>query len=518
MKKLSSIRVNIFFAMMFVVAVLASILLPYGLYSNANLVRDSFDERLKVAAESLAEIIPENFEKEVESGLPDKDKIESLRKKISNLKNGAGLTSLCALYKNPQGKICYLIDEIFVSGQEMENPNEKIAAVFQTKEPEISRFKDAAFDFMARTALVPIDRGGGSFFVGMAEIETASITPILKESLDDFFLLILFGAVAAVFAAARVSGRVSHPLRRLSAFTEKLAKSNFDKSLNLADTLPESQIRSTEVKTLSDNIAAMRENLYKYIDDFEKEARARTRIEADLKIAGKIQQSFLPQKSYLSDKIEIAADMKSAREAGGDLYCIEELPGGSIAFAIGDVSGKGIPAAMFMARIITLARAALRNGASLDRAIKFLNRSIAENNETCTFVTFFLAIFEPEKNLLSFINCGHNPPALRRANGKFAELEVKPNSILGVFEGAEFEAQTLPLNPGDAIFLYTDGITEASNASGEFFGKDRLLETLNASRENSAKSMVDAAVSCALKFEQNAPQSDDITAMAVVAK
>ncbi|MBR4597362.1 MAG: serine/threonine-protein phosphatase [Opitutales bacterium] len=517
MKKLSSIRINIFLAMIFVVMVLAAILLPYGFFSNAKLVSGSFDERLKVAAEAVAEIIPAEFEAEVKSGKADAAKTAALRQKISNLKNSANLTSLYALYKNPQGKICYLLDETFASGEEMEEPDKRILAAFESKTAEISRFKDSAFDFMARTALIPVERGG-SFFLSVAEIRTASITPIIWESLDDFFLLILFGVIAAIFAAARVSGKVSSPLRKLSSFMERLANSGFDKSVKLSDTLPESQIRSAEVKSLSDHISSMRENLYKYIDDFEAEAQARTRVEAELKIAGKIQQTFLPQKSYISDKIEIFADMKSAREAGGDLYYIEKLPGGKTAFAIGDVSGKGMPAAMFMARIITLARAALRSGASLGRTIDFLNKSISENNETCTFVTFFLAIFDPEKSELSFINCGHNPPVFKPANGKFAELEVKPNSILGVFEGAKFEAQTIPFRAGDAIFLYTDGITEAANAEGEFFGNARLLDALNSADCSSAKDMAGAAISGALKFEQNAPQSDDITAMAAVAK
>ena len=517
MKHLASIRVNIFFAMIFVVMVLAAILLPYGFYSNAKLVRESFDERLKVAAQALAEIIPENFEREIESGFPDKEKIESLRKKVSELKSGAGLTSLCALYKNPQGKICYLIDEIFACGQELENPNEKIEAVFDAKKIEITRIKDAAFDFMARTALVPIDRGG-SVFVSVAEIEMASITPILWESLDDFVILIVLGIVAAIIAAARVSGRVSRPLRKLSSFTELLANSGFDKNIKMSDTLPEGQIRSAEVKTLSDNIAALRENLYKYIGDFEAEARARTRVEAELKIAGKIQQSFLPQKSYASDKIEIAADMKSARDAGGDLYCIEKLPDGKTAFAIGDVSGKGMPAALFMARIITLARAALRSGASLGRTVEFINTSMDENNETCTFVTFFLGIFDPEKSEISFINCGHNPPLFKPAGGEFAAMPVEPNSILGVFEGAEFKAQSAAFKSGDILFLYTDGITEAASKSGELFGEGRLAKLLNAGKNSGARGMVEAAIRGALEFETGAPQSDDITAMAIFAK
>lgn len=517
MKRLASIRVNIFLAMIFVVAVLAAILLPYGLYSNAKLVRESFDERLKVAAQALAEIIPENFEKEIDSGIADKEKIESLRKKVSELKSGAGLASLCALYKNPQGKICYLIDEIFACGQELENPNEKIEAVFDTKKTEVSRIKDAAFDFMARTAIVPIDRGG-SFFVGMAEIEMASIVPFLRESLDDSVILIVLGILAAIIAAARVSGKVSSPLRKLSAFTEQLANSGFAKNIKMSDTLPESQIRSAEVKTLSENISTLRENLYKYIDDFEAEAQARTRAEAELKIAGKIQQSFLPQKSYSSGEIEISADMKSARDAGGDLYCIEKLPDGKTAFAIGDVSGKGMPAAMFMARIITLARAALRSGASLARTVKFINASMSENNETCTFVTFFLGIFDPEKSEISFINCGHNPPLFKPAGGEFAAMQVEPNSILGVFEGAEFKEQRAAFKSGDILFLYTDGITEAAAKSGELFGEARLAELLNAGKKASARGMVDAAIRGALEFETGAPQSDDITAMAIFAK
>lgn len=514
MKKLTSIRTSLFFAMVIIVLTMSSIFLLYGFYSNIKSVRSSVDERLKVAAESLAEIIPNGFQKNIESGKIEMANLKDIRQKISRLKNSSALTSLSAIYKNKDGKICYLVDEIFLPNQELENLNPRILRVFESKKPTIAQIKDNTFDFMARTAIIPIDALDGSFFVSVAELETATIRPIILNSLLNFFILLSLGSFLALIAAASVARKFSRPMRRLSSFTKKLTQSNFDKSLKLSDTLPQNEIRSTEVQTLAENIDTMRTKLYEYIADLKLETQARNRAETELKIAGQIQQTFLPQKDFSSNNIEISANMQSAREAGGDFFCIEKIDDKKTAFAIGDVSGKGVPAALFMARITTLIRAALRSGTNLLQTINFLNKSIAENNESCTFVTFFLAIFDASKGEISFVNCGHNPPIVKLNDAPFRVLDVKANSILGVFEEAIFEVQTLQVSAGDVVFLYTDGITEATNGANEQFGIERLLGVLNSIENITAQAFVNSAISSAIEFEGNRPQSDDITSLA----
>lgn len=518
MKKLTSIRTNLFLAMVLIVLIMSAVFLPYGFYSNIKSVRNSVDERLKAAAESLAEIMPNGFQKRLESGKAGMEETGELRKKISRLKNSSSLTSLYAIYKNPDGKIRYLADEIFLPNREMENPNPRILSAFENRKPAVAQIKDDTFDFMARTAIIPMESDDGSFFVGVAELETANIRPIIFNSLLNFFILLSLGSFLALIAAASVARKFSRPMRRLSSFTQKLTDSNFDKSLKLSDTLPESEVRSSEVKTLSGNIDAMRAKLYEYIENLKLETQARNRAETELKIAGQIQHTFLPQKDFKAKNIEISVNMQSAREAGGDFFCIEKLDGEKTAFAIGDVSGKGVPAALFMARITTLVRAALRNGAGIAETVDFLNQSIAENNESCTFVTFFLAVFDAAKSELNFVNCGHNPPIIKTANAPFKILEVKPNTILGVFAEAKFETQKLKVQSGDILFLYTDGITEAANKNGELLGCGRLLNILNGQADISAKNLVSSAILNATAFEEDLPQTDDITSLAAVFK
>ena len=518
MRKLTSIRTSLFLAMVLIVLIMSAVFLPYGFYSNIKSVRNSVDERLKSAAESLAEIMPNGFQKRVESETPNMAELGEIRQKISRLKNSSSLTSLYAIYKDSDGKIRYLIDEIFPPNAEMENPNPRILSAFETRNPTVAQIKDDTFDFMARTAIIPMESDDGAFFIGVAELETASIRPIIFNSLLNFFILLSLGSFLALIAAASVARKYSRPMRRLSSFTQKLTESNFDKGLKLSDTLPESEVRSVEVKTLAGNIDAMRAKLYEYIENLELETQARNRAETELKIAGQIQQTFLPKNDFKAENIEISANMQSAREAGGDLFCIEKLDGGKTAFAIGDVSGKGVPAALFMARITTLVRAALRNGAGISDTVNFLNQSIAENNESCTFVTFFLAVFDAEKSELNFVNCGHNPPIIKSGNAPFKALEVKPNTILGVFADAKFETQKLKVRSGDILFLYTDGITEAANKNGELLGLNRLLSILNAQSDTSAKNLVNSAISNATDFEEDLPQTDDITALAAVFK
>lgn len=518
MKKLTSIRTNLFFAMVLIVLIMSAVFLPYGFYSNIKSVRNSVDERLKAAAESLAEIMPDGFQKRIESGKAGAAEIDEVRKKISRMENSFSISSLYAIYKNHDGEIRYLADDIFPPNMKMENPNPRILSAFENRKPTVAQIKDDVFDFMARTAIIPMKSNDGSVFLGVAELETASIRPIIFSSLLNFFILLSLGSFLALIAAAKVARKFSRPMRRLSSFAQNLTESNFDRALKLSDTLPESEILSTEVKTLSENFDAMRAKLYEYIENLKLETQARNRAETELKIAGQIQLTFLPQKEFKAKNIEIAANMQSARESGGDFFCIEKLEGEKTAFAIGDVSGKGVPAALFMARITTLARAALRSGAGIADTVNFLNQSIAENNESCTFVTFFLAVFDAAKGELSFVNCGHNPPLIKTANAPFKIFEVKPNTILGVFAEAKFETQKLKVKSGDMLFLYTDGITEAADKKGEFFGIDRLAATLNGQTDISAKNLVSSAISNAISFEEDLPQTDDITALAAIFK
>ena len=243
MKKLTSIRTNLFLAMVLIVLIMSAVFLPYGFYSNIKSVRNSVDERLKAAAESLAEIMPNGFQKRLESGKAGMEETGELRKKISRLKNSSSLTSLYAIYKDSDGKIRYLIDEIFPPNAEMENPNPRILSAFETRNPTVAQIKDDTFDFMARTAIIPMESDDGAFFIGVAELETASIRPIIFNSLLNFFILLSLGSFLALIAAASVARKYSRPMRRLSSFTQKLTESNFDKGLKLSDTLPESEVR-----------------------------------------------------------------------------------------------------------------------------------------------------------------------------------------------------------------------------------------------------------------------------------
>jgi serine phosphatase RsbU (regulator of sigma subunit) len=238
------------------------------------------------------------------------------------------------------------------------------------------------------------------------------------------------------------------------------------------------------------------------------------RIEADLRIAHDIQQNMLPQIfPAFPDRAEfdIFALMEPAKEVGGDFYDFFFINQSKLCFLIGDVSGKGVPAALFMtiAKIL-LKREALRN-LTPDEILYNVNNIICPDNETAMFVTILCAILDVETGELQFCNAGHNPPLIYHGGEDFEYMRLPRNFVLGPIEDTAFTAYRMELKPNDILFLYTDGVTEAMNRGGQLFSEDRLMRILSNLRNNSVTGLIHGVREEIEEFSQGAPQSDDIT-------
>ena len=249
-------------------------------------------------------------------------------------------------------------------------------------------------------------------------------------------------------------------------------------------------------------------------------------LRSDLDLASKMQQSILPTKFPESPDYEIYAGMVPARDVGGDFFDVINLGDDRICITVADVSGKGVPAALFMMSSRTLlnsvAVARANPGEVLGEVNRLLrpgdvlsevNRLLQENNEAAMFVTVFFAFFESKTGEMVYANGGHNPPVIIHADGSSSLLAQQPGVALGIAPEFSYDMYNATLAPGEALILYTDGVTEAENVKTEQFGLDRLLGILGGASPSSAKEINDKIFDAVKVFAGRAPQFDDITCL-----
>lgn len=267
-----------------------------------------------------------------------------------------------------------------------------------------------------------------------------------------------------------------------------------------------------EFTSLSDDINATVDTLKEYI------AEASARIDKELEFARTIQNSALPSiypPFPTRKEFDIFACMDAAKEVGGDFYDFYFVKKNRLAFLIADVSGKGIPAAMFMMTAKTLLKSLAESGLTPSEVFCQANEKLCESNEAGMFVTAWLGILDTDTGLVEFVNAGHNPP-LWRKQGEFSYLRTKANFVLAGMEGVPYKTQQLQLAAGDMLLLYTDGLTEAMNSEKELFGEERALSILSGQKTTaSVHEVIDNLKSSITTFTGEAEQSDDITLLAI---
>jgi len=239
---------------------------------------------------------------------------------------------------------------------------------------------------------------------------------------------------------------------------------------------------------------------------------AERRIDSELAFAKNIQLSALPGPFPKRDDFEIYGKMHTAKEVGGDFYDYFMIDDTHLGFLIADVSGKGIPAALFMMISKSIIKTYSINNIDLANILYKSNNTLCENNEFNMFVTAFIGILDIETGQFSYASAGHNPPLLKRAANSFEWLEAKSDCPLAALENYEFSIHTTPMNPGDMLFLYTDGVTEAVNRHEVLFSPERLLNYLKTLPEQTKPESIMQLVEHEVeRFSKGAEQADDIT-------
>ena len=268
-----------------------------------------------------------------------------------------------------------------------------------------------------------------------------------------------------------------------------------------------------EIGTLAKSVEKMSSDMNRYISDLTYATAEKERLGAELNVATKIQAEMLPRvfPPYENHKeVELFASMQPAKEVGGDFYDFYMLDDDHFAVVVGDVSGKGVPAALFMVITKTLLKDTAAHEQNPAKIFEHVNTILCESNESGLFVTCWLGILNLKTGKLDFANAGHTPPLIQQ-EGEIKYLTTKPNLMLAGMEGISYTKHSITLQKSDRLFIYTDGITEATNSNEELYGDERLLNLMKKIHRSSSKEILEQVRRDIDSFVQGAPQFDDIT-------
>ncbi|MCX5886279.1 MAG: SpoIIE family protein phosphatase [Proteobacteria bacterium] len=317
------------------------------------------------------------------------------------------------------------------------------------------------------------------------------------------------GVFLLAIAVVLIARSITKPLRAMAAATETIATGNLDAELPPVKS-------GDEVGRLTEAFEYMKQSLKVYIQQLTETTAAKERIESELNIAHEIQMSILPKifpPFPHRPEFDIYAIIEPAREVGGDFYDFYEVDDDHLCFVMADVSGKGVPASLFMAVAKTLIKANACQGFPPNETLARVNNELSRDNDSAMFVTVFCGVMHTKTGEVLYANGGHNPPLLLRNTGEITFVETAQGVVVGALDDMVYTMERLVLQPGESLFLYTDGVTEAMNSKEELFGEQRLIGELTALRGKPIKEIICTVKESVMVFSEGMPQSDDITMM-----
>ena len=339
--------------------------------------------------------------------------------------------------------------------------------------------------------------------VGLLPKSETDFSKTLSSYLNGLSQTIVFGALIAVIYFI-IKLLIVDNIKKVNESLNRITEGNLDTVVDVRT--------NKEFTMLSDGINTTVDALKRYA------AEAEARIESELQYAKEIQFSALPSNFPAfpnRDEFDIYALMDPAKEVGGDFYDLYMLDNDTLVFLVADVAGKGIPASLFMMRSKTILKTYAENNIGVADIFTNANYQLCEGNDAGMFVTAWMGFLNLKTGQLKYANAGHNPPLLRRKDGTFEYLKGPAGFVLAGMEGIVYKEQELTLNPGDEIFLYTDGVPEATNVDKELYGDDRLQKRINELVGKDAKTICDGVKENVDAFYDGAPQFDDITELSM---
>jgi sigma-B regulation protein RsbU (phosphoserine phosphatase) len=322
----------------------------------------------------------------------------------------------------------------------------------------------------------------------------------------------LVGIAALLFIALFIAGSITRPIRSLDAATHTLAQGD------LGAPLPKAKGRD-EIARLTTSFSQMRDDLERHIDELRESTAAQERMHSELRIAAGIQMDLVPRTfPPFPDRhdLDLFAALVPAREVGGDFYDFVEVDGDRLCLAVADVSGKGVPAALLMAVGRSFLRSFVRDGGSPAEVLRQLNEEIAAENEASMFITMFLALADLRTGEVRYASAGHNPPYVITGDGRAAQVPRVRGVALGARQGMAYDEGSFTMAPGDVLFLYTDGVSEAMDAEDAMFTEARIGEVLGpvVAGGASCEVVVEHLLAAVRRHADGVEQFDDVTMLA----
>lgn len=321
--------------------------------------------------------------------------------------------------------------------------------------------------------------------------------------------VVFYGLLFLIYK--RIIRKQTDPIITLAYKANTMAKGHFKTNIPEVDT-------DNEVARLRDSLEYLQTSVNIIVNDVYNTTARNERIQSEINIASAIQKAMLPQDFPHTKNIDLCAMLSPAKEVGGDLYDFY-IKDSKLYFTIGDVSGKGVPAAIYMAITRSSFRFAIGMDMPINEIISRINNVFATGNTTQMFVTMFAGILDLETRKLEFCNAGHNPIIVIDKDGKAQYLRSKSNIAIGLFEDYPYEMETLTLDEGSRILVYTDGVTEAERADKQQYGENRLLDYANSlTKDSTSEEVLDGLHQSVSAFTCGNPQNDDITMMSFLLK
>lgn len=343
---------------------------------------------------------------------------------------------------------------------------------------------------------------------------TVCPSQIILQELDSTSRKIIYtflvGMLALFLIVYSIIRRLVRPLEKFSQSAREIATGRFDVQIH--------QVHSKdEIRDLHDSLVYMQHSLSTYVDELKETTANKERIESELSIAREIQMGMIPKifPPYPDrHDVDLHAVLHPAKEVGGDLYDFY-MDGNRLYFLIGDVSGKGVPASLFMAITRSLFRTLSQHVLSPAEIVTEMNNSISDNNESNMFVTLIVGILDLETGKLKLSNAGHNPPIIIHPDRCTSFLEFKTQIFVGVVEDFKYTDEEITLEKGSKLFLYTDGVTEAENTDKVLYGEEKLMETLSDNASMDVRATVGLIVDSIADHVKDAEASDDLTILLI---
>lgn len=531
-KKVLSLR----FKVLLVIAILSFLLVMFSVIisykSWTSLTDMQYDERAEdIAGIILSQIdvedidslfIPNISEEEVET-IMNSEKYQDIRKFLCDIKNFSNLQYLY-IVKPIENGAYYILDTDetktscplgYIDEYYEEELIYKNDFLLGNDIPSTTSSEEYGW---LRTMFYPIKDSDGNMvaYICMDYL----MDDIMSQRLIFLFILlitlIVITIIVVIITFIWLNQFVIKPIDTISKATKEFVNNREKKDSNLEfSAISQIDIKThDEIEVLSNAIKTMEIDINKYIENITLITTERERIGAELNVATQIQADMLPRIFPAfpeRDEFDIYATMTPAKEVGGDFYDFFLIDDDHLAIVIADVSGKGVPAALFMVIAKTLIKNQAQTKLKPSDVFTKVNQQLCEGNEAGLFVTAWLGVLELSTGKLNYVNAGHNPPLIKNSNGNFKYLKSRAGFVLAGMENIKYRQFEIQLSHGDIIYLYTDGVTEATNENFELYGENRLLDIMNHNINKNVIDILNLIKSDIDLFVGNAPQFDDIT-------